>query len=119
MVQEIVNKYFPLVAEQFFVDCVNCLVSYGNNHIFIDTCLKAIQKLIFCANQLASGGVCPLSKNENGEVVITDNDKHLQLWFPLLTGLAGIVGHSHVDVRTAYVTVTLLIFLHVVLLPPS
>lgn len=116
--QEVIEKYFNLIADSFFVDCVNCLVAYGNGVLFIDiryrnlpldilvylccVSLKSIALLAFCARQLSEGIVTPITKQDNSTVVFTDNDKHLALWFPILTGLSGIISHSHVDVRTAY-----------------
>eukprot|EP01117_Protostelium_nocturnum_P012512 TRINITY_DN4612_c0_g1_i4.p1 TRINITY_DN4612_c0_g1~~TRINITY_DN4612_c0_g1_i4.p1 ORF type:complete len:1640 (+),score=303.31 TRINITY_DN4612_c0_g1_i4:223-5142(+) len=102
MVQEINQKYFHMVAESFFVDCVNCLVAYGNGVLFIDIGKLSIESLVNCAKALAEGHVIPLEPVDpnNPKVIFCENDKHLSLWFPILTGLSGIVGHSHIDVRT-------------------
>ena len=64
--------------------------------------LRSINSLKFCADQLAVGNVIPLTKNESEQVIFTDNDKYLSHWFPILTGLSGIIGHTHIDIRTAY-----------------
>jgi brefeldin A-inhibited guanine nucleotide-exchange protein len=50
---------------------------------------------------LAEGKIIPLTPTDSNEKASTENDKHLSLWFPILTGLSGIIGHSHIDVRTA------------------
>ncbi|PRP79080.1 brefeldin A-inhibited guanine nucleotide-exchange protein 2-like [Planoprotostelium fungivorum] len=103
MVQEINQKYFHMIADSFFVDCVNCLVAYGNGVIFIDVALKAIDSLSQCAKNLAEGKIVSVEavSPTNPKVVFTENDRHLSLWFPVLTGLSGIVGHSHIDIRTS------------------
>jgi len=103
MVQEITQKYFHMVADSFFVDCVNCLVAYGNGVIFIDVASKAIDQLSQCAKNLAEGKIVAIEpvSTTHPKVVFTENDRHLSLWFPVLTGLSGIVAHSHIDIRTS------------------
>eukprot|EP01114_Cavostelium_apophysatum_P013913 TRINITY_DN3475_c0_g1_i1.p1 TRINITY_DN3475_c0_g1~~TRINITY_DN3475_c0_g1_i1.p1 ORF type:complete len:1736 (+),score=542.67 TRINITY_DN3475_c0_g1_i1:271-5478(+) len=102
LLQDILHRYFSLVSELFFVECVNSLVAYGNSNLFIDLSLKAVDSLSFCAKQLAEGNVCSLTKSgTSNTVVFTDSDKHLALWWPILTGLSSIVSHVHVDVRMA------------------
>eukprot|EP01119_Soliformovum_irregulare_P013394 TRINITY_DN3553_c0_g1_i7.p1 TRINITY_DN3553_c0_g1~~TRINITY_DN3553_c0_g1_i7.p1 ORF type:complete len:1701 (-),score=587.09 TRINITY_DN3553_c0_g1_i7:49-5151(-) len=100
--EQVIQGHFNLIADPFFNDCVNCLVAYGNNHLFIDTSLKAIKAVVQCADHLAQGRVVELQSDENGKQgFYSDNKQHLALWFPILTGLSGIVSHSHIDVRTA------------------
>ena len=143
------KRFFPLIADAFFVECVSCLAAYGNNNLFkvtpprclccwrfrflsslssVRACiqdigLKAIQSLQYCATQLAGacqmsfvvvagamcqsevrlvhadGRVCTLTPLAGG-FVFDDCDLHMSLWFPILTGLAAIINHPHIDVRT-------------------
>jgi hypothetical protein len=103
MVQEIIDKYFKLISETFFVDCVTCLVAYGNGP-YISTSIKAIDGLLFCSKQLAIGEVYVIPKESDvakDDILVTEDDKYgISLWFPIFTGLSKIVSHPHVDVRT-------------------
>jgi len=104
MLQEIIHRYFYLIVDSFFVDCVNCLVAYANGHLYIDVCLKAIESLNFCARELAEGKVISIassSSDSQSGVMFSENDKHLALWFPILTGMSSVVAHAHIDVRTS------------------
>ena len=47
----------------------------------------------------ADGRVCTLTPLAGG-FVFDDCDLHMSLWFPILTGLAAIINHPHIDVRT-------------------
>jgi hypothetical protein len=33
-VETIMKKFFSLIADAFFVECVSCLAAYGNNNYF-------------------------------------------------------------------------------------
>jgi brefeldin A-inhibited guanine nucleotide-exchange protein len=121
-VETIMKQFFTLIAESFFVECVSCLAAYGNNNLFKDIGLRAIASLQYCADQLASGAVCELDVPSQvaryganptpADIVaaderelptayrFTDSEQHMALWFPILTGLAAVIAHPHIDVRT-------------------
>ncbi|KAL6077477.1 Brefeldin A-inhibited guanine nucleotide-exchange protein 1 [Balamuthia mandrillaris] len=116
VVEEIMKKYFEYTADSFFVECVNCLVSFGKSNLFKDISLKAIDSLVFCSRELAQGTVCHMEKDKGKEKGHKDveedeaasdssehypnNDARIKYWFPVLTGFSEIVGHPHIDVRT-------------------
>ena len=123
----IMRDYFQHICNGFFVDCVNCLIAYGNNRHFRDfryahripgllslpsplTCsccsFKAIEQLGFCAEQLANGKIAITDLDASPATKASDSEPHLRFWFPILTGLSCIVSHPHVDVRTKYVSLT-------------
>jgi len=80
------------------------LAAYGNNNLFKDIGLKAISSLEYCAAQLVSGQVVELEStpsDDGNTYLFTDSDRHMAMWFPILTGLAAIIAHPHIDVRTA------------------
>lgn len=61
-----------------------------------------MRALGYCAEQLAAGKVFPLKPDADG-IAFKDEELHLKHWFPILTALAHVVSHKHIDVRTAYV----------------
>ncbi len=106
IVAMIMKDYFHLICDGFFVECVNCLIAYGNNRHFRDFSFKAIESLGFCAEQLAGGHIpasgysSPAGSAASPAAVFTDSEAHLRFWFPILTGLSCIISHPHIDVRT-------------------
>jgi len=129
LVESIMSKHFKLIADSFFVECVNCLIAFAKSEHFKDISQKALASMMFCAGQLAGGNVCPLKKADSGDsvatatgdnhedhpegekensnaettepqYVFTDDDIHIKFWFPILIGFSEIVSHSHIDVRT-------------------
>lgn len=46
----VMRDYFPHISNGFFVDCVNCLIAYGNNRHFRD---------FRCADFLLCAVLCP------------------------------------------------------------
>eukprot|EP01113_Clastostelium_recurvatum_P048624 TRINITY_DN889_c0_g1_i4.p1 TRINITY_DN889_c0_g1~~TRINITY_DN889_c0_g1_i4.p1 ORF type:complete len:1883 (+),score=603.78 TRINITY_DN889_c0_g1_i4:151-5799(+) len=131
MIEEIVREYFHMIAPDYFVDCVNSLSAFANRKAAgagtsREINLRAIDALSFCSVQLANGRVTPLVRVESLPVdssmpaspsrlqkssssvipppppaVFTDSEKHLSLWFPLLTGLSRVVGHKDQELRTS------------------
>lgn len=122
LVESIMSKHFKLIADSFFVECVNCLIAFAKAQHFKDISQKALASMVFCAGQLAGGNVCPLRKVNVAEesayalrsgddeeteeevrdthYVFTDEDAHIKYWFPVLTGFSEVVSHPHIDVRT-------------------
>eukprot|EP01103_Thecamoeba_quadrilineata_P017797 TRINITY_DN6476_c0_g1_i1.p1 TRINITY_DN6476_c0_g1~~TRINITY_DN6476_c0_g1_i1.p1 ORF type:complete len:593 (-),score=84.38 TRINITY_DN6476_c0_g1_i1:100-1878(-) len=98
IVDKIVQLFFHFVSEQFFVECVNCLVSYACNTRFKEIAMKGVKTLGYCAAKLAEGQVCTLSETESP---FKDSDCHLKLWFPIFTGLSRTISHPNIEVRTA------------------
>jgi brefeldin A-inhibited guanine nucleotide-exchange protein len=64
LVESIMSKHFKLIADSFFVECVNCLIAFAKAQHFKDVSQKALASMVFCAGQLAGGNVCPLRKIE-------------------------------------------------------
>ena len=115
MVGIIMEKCFHLIKSTFFVECVNCLVSFAKSDHSKEICCKAVESIEFCANQLAKGDVAinqslpatadsfvPSATEEfnEGEIKFNDGEVHLRYWFPILTGLSQVVSHQNVDVRS-------------------
>ena len=100
---EITNKIlidsFKLISSGFFVECVNCIVSFAKNKHLKEIGCKAVSSLGLCADNLASGKVFELE--ETNEILFTDAEHDLKYWFPILTGLSEVISHPHVDVRTS------------------
>ena len=92
--------YWAEIKNAFFIEAVNCLVAYANNNQFKLISLDAITMLRLCAKRLYGGEVIILSVGEDG-VLFTESNNHTKLWFPLLTGLAKVVNHAHIDVRSS------------------
>ena len=60
LVESIMSKHWRLIADSFFVECVNCLIAFAKAHHFKDVSQKALAAMVFCAGQLAGGNVCPM-----------------------------------------------------------
>jgi guanine nucleotide-exchange factor len=101
-VDKIMVEYFPLIADAFFVECVKCLDAFAQSKHIKDISIRAVSALGFCAEQLAAGKVIAIKPDSDG-VAFRDEEAHLKCWVPILTALAAVVSHQHVDVRTAYV----------------
>lgn len=127
IVTRLVEKQFSLVVFDL-TELVNCLLSYaGAPLLSIETALAALQHVATCAARLGSGEVDDLIRQAaqaqgtdeaKGQLscstVGVDDDK-LQLWWPLLLGLAARVGDPRVAVRTSALQVlaeTLLTYGH-------
>ncbi len=97
LVESIVRSdaYLTLLSEAFFADAVVCLTAFANNRHFKEIALRALDQLSTCAKQLNTrqGGPPPGG--------FTNSEEHVRLWFPVLNGLALVIAHPHVDVRTA------------------
>jgi len=100
VIHNVVKENFALISSGFFVECVNCLVSLAKNRHFKIVSMQAVEALGTCAEYLAQGSVIPLGTPDDQGSVFTDNDQAQKCWFPILTGLAEVVNHPHVDVRT-------------------
>eukprot|EP00004_Rigifila_ramosa_P010008 TRINITY_DN2179_c0_g1_i5.p1 TRINITY_DN2179_c0_g1~~TRINITY_DN2179_c0_g1_i5.p1 ORF type:complete len:2300 (+),score=531.60 TRINITY_DN2179_c0_g1_i5:376-6900(+) len=174
VMDRIVAQHFAIISEaiETFVDCVNCLVAYSNNTIYLDISVKSLKLLQYCAQELSVGHIretiaavaalnahpavapaaasnTPASSSQappsdavespfaalraqtqprisdvaqetaaqrdadaddtesdiSSELsdapkfYYTDSDIHLQVWFPILTGLSRIVAHHRQEVR--------------------
>eukprot|EP00727_Mastigamoeba_balamuthi_P013901 m51a1_g9133 putative brefeldin a-inhibited guanine nucleotide-exchange protein 1 (2465) ;mRNA; f:38911-50334 len=118
---EVAHAHYELVAQKFFVELVSCLVSFGRNTTHAEISKKALALLDECADHLVRG--CPtmspppqgqLRKSQDASAPavaaaepaaqapqqLSDCFEHLALWFPLLTGIASITAHPHIDVRS-------------------
>eukprot|EP00727_Mastigamoeba_balamuthi_P014858 m51a1_g9999 putative brefeldin a-inhibited guanine nucleotide-exchange protein 2 (2110) ;mRNA; r:66982-74852 len=100
---EVMRTHFQLIVPAFFVEFINCLVSFGKNTTNADVCMKAIALLLNSANGLLQNNP-PVPKVEGtGDQAgyqFTDAFQHISMWFPILTGLSTIIAHPHIDVRT-------------------
>ncbi len=101
----ICDKHFEHVKENFFVELVSCYAVFAESR-FTDICLQAIGRLFKLSFHLVTksdggveGGNLPV--REQSTVFYTDSEDHIRLWWPLLFNLSSLVGHAHVDVRTA------------------
>ena len=63
MIEKIVNHYFHLISSSFFVEFIDCLISFSNNLYFKEICVRSIESINFCAQQLYSGRVIPRKKS--------------------------------------------------------
>jgi hypothetical protein len=118
-VVEIMERQFP-TAPDVFVDCVNCLAAFARNKLhysiwhacppLVCACVadgrpvcsnRALQKLRFCAAQLAEKDVCGVQSKEGA--AFADTDTHIRMWFPILTGIQTVIGDRRLEVRTEYV----------------
>eukprot|EP00005_Dracoamoeba_jomungandri_P009246 CAMPEP_0174272842 /NCGR_PEP_ID=MMETSP0439-20130205/52542_1 /TAXON_ID=0 /ORGANISM="Stereomyxa ramosa, Strain Chinc5" /LENGTH=1663 /DNA_ID=CAMNT_0015363635 /DNA_START=248 /DNA_END=5239 /DNA_ORIENTATION=- len=95
-VEGIMRDHFELFCDTFFVECVNCLVTFAENTNSKDISLKALSLLVFCCKELSAGSVVRLSEGE----MFSATDSHIKYWFPVLTGFSSVVSHPHIDVRT-------------------
>ena len=108
----IMQKHFN-PAKLHFVDLVSCLLSYAKCHLVAE-CLQAMDFLKECAAYLARGEVpiasvlaqVPVKEDDkpsDGKVSYTDSESHLHVWWPLLMGVANLIGDSRLTIRTAAV----------------
>lgn len=90
LAQGIATEYFRYIAEHgFFQDCVRTLIAYGNSTLIPRIALEATSLLGECAQHLIKGEIVPPAEDL----------EPMAVWFPILTGLAGIASHPNVDVR--------------------
>lgn len=76
----------------YFVECVNCLVGYGQNTVDSAISRKAVEYLNECANAYVGNQIRP---------DITADEERKALWYPLLHGLARLVTHQSMEIRTS------------------
>mmetsp|Transcript_25861 Transcript_25861/g.43279 ORF Transcript_25861/g.43279 Transcript_25861/m.43279 type:complete len:1714 (+) Transcript_25861:76-5217(+) len=96
--EKIVKENFQTVLDTF-VDCVNCLISFGGNKLSTSISMKAIDHVRYCAAKLADGAVCDLQSSTDGPIQFTDDKVHIKLWFPIFTGLSRLINDSRSPVR--------------------
>eukprot|EP00211_Chloroparvula_japonica_P000492 CAMPEP_0119126116 /NCGR_PEP_ID=MMETSP1310-20130426/5159_1 /TAXON_ID=464262 /ORGANISM="Genus nov. species nov., Strain RCC2339" /LENGTH=1764 /DNA_ID=CAMNT_0007116253 /DNA_START=14 /DNA_END=5308 /DNA_ORIENTATION=- len=102
MLESIMHKYFELIKDNFFVDCVECIVAHARSGRMKETSLKSLKFIDYCAQQLARGNVIELPAEGSSDVVFSDdNEAHLRLWFPMLSGLASLIHHDVLEIRSA------------------
>jgi hypothetical protein len=123
-VEMILGAYLPLIADSFFGDVVACLTGFANNRHFKDYSFRALDLLVKCARLVAIGVVNadgptaaaagesaapprpastpPAGSSPEGKALLqfTDSEPHLRLWMPVLGGIAFVVSHPHIDIRT-------------------
>ena len=108
----IMQKHFE-PAKIYFVDLVGCLLAYAKCHLVAE-CLQAMDFLKDCAIALARGEVPIASvlakmpveedtQSDVGNVSYTDSESHLHVWWPLLMGVANLIGDSRLKIRTCAV----------------
>eukprot|EP00002_Diphylleia_rotans_P012095 TRINITY_DN2369_c0_g1_i2.p1 TRINITY_DN2369_c0_g1~~TRINITY_DN2369_c0_g1_i2.p1 ORF type:complete len:992 (-),score=166.14 TRINITY_DN2369_c0_g1_i2:280-3255(-) len=102
-VEGIIQQKFVHIAESLdtFVDCVNCLVSFGCNTLFPARSVKALEMLRSSARSYLQGTVIQVEQESTASgFVFTDAEQHLQVWFPILTGLSRMVIQHDAHVRS-------------------
>lgn len=94
LLTEILEKYFDVIKQNFFTDAIGALVAFGKNQSYKDIAQRSVALIVQCAKSLVDWHGGP------GSAKFTDDLAHLRLWFPILTGLAAICSHPHIDIRT-------------------
>ena len=94
LLTEILDKYFDVIKHNFFIDAIGALVAFGKNQSYKDIASRSVAFIVQCAKGLVEWHGGP------GSARFTDDLAHLRLWFPILTGLAAICSHPHIDIRT-------------------
>lgn len=61
--------------------------------------------LRLCTTNLVDRDVCKVAL-QGGPYSFTDDDVHLKLWFPILTGMQSVMFDRRLEVRTQYVRTT-------------
>ena len=104
-----------------YADCVGCLTSFARNRHRMDVSLESVRLMPLCTQitlraQGATqgpgiGGVLAAVTSERGgavvaastNIVFTDSEEHVRLWFPVLTGLGGLAADGRLQhtLRTA------------------
>ena len=94
LLTEVMEKYFDVIKGSFFIDAVGALVAFGKNQSYKEIALRSVALVVRCAKGLVEWHGGPEAAH------FTDDLSHLRLWFPILTGLAAICSHPHIDIRT-------------------
>lgn len=94
LLTEILEKYFDVIKHNFFIDAIGALVAFGKNQSYKVIAQRSVTLIVQCAKGLVDWHGGP------GTARFTDDLAHLRLWFPILTGLAAICSHPHIDIRT-------------------
>src|SRR3989338_4999753 len=90
LTKSIATDHLRHIADHgFFQDCVRTLIAYGNSSLIIYISLSATALRGECAQQLITGTTS----------APTDDPEPMAVWFPILTGLAGIALHPVTEVR--------------------
>ncbi|XP_010520510.1 PREDICTED: brefeldin A-inhibited guanine nucleotide-exchange protein 5-like [Tarenaya hassleriana] len=98
-VEQVILEHFDQVIGDCFMDCVNCLIRFGNNKASHAISLKAIALLRICEDRLAEGlipGGTLMPKNANADETF-DVTEHY--WFPMLAGLSDLTSDLRLEVR--------------------
>jgi hypothetical protein len=85
IVSMVMTKHLELVQD-FFVDVINCLISFSSNKPRTDISVKAVGFVRDCALKLIRGEIpLPVHTPERADEVC------IKMWFPILTGLSRLV----------------------------
>eukprot|EP00299_Pterocystis_sp_00344_P016554 c8301_g1_i1.p1 GENE.c8301_g1_i1~~c8301_g1_i1.p1 ORF type:complete len:1096 (-),score=306.27 c8301_g1_i1:2128-5163(-) len=104
IVCRITSQYLELIHD-FFVDQINCLISFTSSKPKMDVSLRAIDLVRQCAAELARGSIAgvPAQRVVDGDAE-GEGDNHeiyIKMWFPILTGLSRAVSSDpRIEVRT-------------------
>ncbi|XP_020257824.1 brefeldin A-inhibited guanine nucleotide-exchange protein 5 isoform X3 [Asparagus officinalis] len=98
-VEQVILEHFDQVIGDCFMDCVNCLIGFGNNKSSSRISLKAIALLRICEDRLAEGLIPGGALKPVNADLDTNFDVTEHYWFPMLAGLSDLSLDSRSEVR--------------------
>ena len=125
----IMKYHYAVAAANFFVELASALVAFGKSPAVPEISMRAVAFLYDCTDKLlasATSSELTATKDTNtntnssgsdldtseGTALITDRLDDLRTWFPILTGLASICSHPHIDVRSSALNTLFSILTH-------
>jgi len=120
VLSETVKEHYDEVTQSgnAFIETVNCLIVFTtktNQNIN----LRAVALLHQCASNLCAGKPKLLDTSDQPRKdsepkkdsyagseghLFTDSNLHLSVWFPVLTGISGVIGHPNSEVRGRFLS---------------
>ena len=82
-----VDYFHQIQQNESFVDSILCLTAFARNLSDTNIALDAISLLKLCAFHIVNNRVDAIKKVD----IYTDDEVHFKLWFPILTGLSGLI----------------------------
>eukprot|EP00960_Hanusia_phi_P077756 768738-Hanusia_phi.AAC.3 len=101
LVRKVIHESFlqvisdPAHGHLAYADCLNCLGVFAKQQRSRDIALEAIDLMRLC-NDIALEAL----GDEAGLTLFSDSERHVRIWFPILTGLAGLTSDPRLDVRS-------------------
>eukprot|EP00002_Diphylleia_rotans_P014444 TRINITY_DN2814_c0_g1_i8.p1 TRINITY_DN2814_c0_g1~~TRINITY_DN2814_c0_g1_i8.p1 ORF type:complete len:1545 (+),score=258.96 TRINITY_DN2814_c0_g1_i8:58-4692(+) len=107
VMEMIVQNKFGFISESLdsFVDCMNCLVSFGCNPLYPITSTKAVELIRSSARVYMQAAILRNQQTTDPSAFLfTDAEHHLQSWFPILTGLSRIMNLQEDSIKKQALT---------------